>query len=841
MHRTLTLILLVPLLASSSAAQNTTGRTDTLSSVPRDTSRSAGVDTLVVYSARDSIVYSMKTRFMNLYGEGKTSYQQMSLQAERIDVNWDTATLTAVGVQDTARADSVIGPPVIQDAGEEYRGEVVSYNFRTRKGRITVASTEIDEGYYIGQQIKKIDTDVLYVADGRYTTCNLDHPHFFFTSPRMKLYVQDKVVAEPVYFYVADVPVFALPFGVFPSRGGRASGIIAPAFGEDGRLGQYISHLGYYWALSDYTDLSTAFDLSTQGGWANRSTFNYALRYNFRGFVRGEYRKVLSGEPQDPDYRSTDAYDVTLVHNQEIDPSARLDVNFRFTSGNFRDYSRSIEDILQQNIFSAASFVKRWDESNRSLSLSVTRDQSLTNGDVREVLPSINFTQSQIFPFRPRTTSRGLSGASDLDRPWLHKLGLNYNASFSNQRSKLQTSIGGIKTGDTLGTVQDFRRGTTQSLGQNLGFSISPRVGNITVTPSLSFSDNRTWTDDRVPGINTADSSLMFTDIRRRTIQGTLRTGISASTRFYGIAQPRVFGIEAFRHTVNPTLSLSYGKQVYWENTSPIPRYQLLANMNVANNFEMKVATSDTTEPAKIQLMNLGFGTSYDFARDSLNFNPVGITARTDIGSLFNISGSATYNLYQYDNAARTRVNRYLLSEAGKFGDLTNVSMSLSTSFRGEKKTPRGTQGIPTGVQQQQLDAESGAFAPTPRPVYQTIYDREEADFSIPWNLTLSYTFSQSQTTPISPVSRTSSANASLSFNLTEAWQIGTTASYDFVNKEHFIPSVDITRDLHCWTMRFTWYPMGIREGYRLELRVKAPQLQDVKVTKQSSARGVFY
>jgi len=108
-------------------------------------------------------------------------------------------------------------------------------------------------------------------------------------------------------------------------------------------------------------------------------------------------------------------------------------------------------------------------------------------------------------------------------------------------------------------------------------------------------------------------------------------------------------------------------------------------------------------------------------------------------------------------------------------------------------------------------------------------------------NLTLSYTFSQSQSTPNAPIIRTSSANASLSFNLTETWQVGTTASYDFVNKKHFIPSVDVTRDLHCWTMRFTWYPMGIREGYRLELRVKAPQLQDVKVTKQSSARGVFY
>jgi hypothetical protein len=41
--------------------------------------------------------------------------------------------------------------------------------------------------------------------------------------------------------------------------------------------------------------------------------------------------------------------------------------------------------------------------------------------------------------------------------------------------------------------------------------------------------------------------------------------------------------------------------------------------------------------------------------------------------------------------------------------------------------------------------------------------------------------------------------------------------------------------------MSFSWYPMGILEGYRFELKVKAPQLQDLKVTKQSSARGYYY
>lgn len=833
-------MLLLSLLAIASApAQNrdTLAVRDTLTARADSAAIASGVDTLVVYSARDSIVYSMRTRRMLLYGEGQTNYQQMTLKAENININWDNATLVASGVQDTIKADSVIGKPFIRDAGEEYRGDTVAYQFRTRKGRITLGRTDIEEGFYTGEQIKKVDVNVLYVANGRYTTCDLDHPHFHFTSPRMKLYVRDKVVVEPVYFYVADVPVFALPFGVFPSRGGRASGIIAPAFGSDNRAGQYLSHLGYYWAISDYVDVATMFDLTMRGGWSNRSRLNYALRYNFLGTIDAHYRRYISGEPGDPAYQSSNAYDIALRHEQVIDPSSRIDVNFRFASSNFRAYSQNIEDILAQNIFSAASYSKRWDRSNRSVAIGITRDQSLTTGEVREVLPSLSFTQSQIFPFRSRSKGRGLSFTSDADRPWIEMLGMNYGASFLNQRTKIAAGPDSAYRNGVFGPVDEFRRGDAQSLTQNLGFSISPKVGYVTITPSLSFSDARSWQDERVPYRNAADSTLGFNDTYKQTIRGNVSTGVSASTRFYGLAQPRVLGVQALRHTVNPTLALTYNKVVYG---TIIPKYQMLASFNVANNVEMKYSASDTGEASKIQLLNFGLGLAYDFARDSLNFSEVGINYRTDIGQYLSVNGGLSYNLYQFDPAANARVNRLLLREEGRFGDLTNVSFSLSTSLRGEKKQPATANAeLPQDVLDEQQKQEGPRPQAQPRPSFQTIYDREDADFSIPWNVTLSYTFSQNRPTPNS-ILRTSSANASLSFNLTDQWQIGTSASYDFVNKEHFIPSVDVTRDLHCWTMRFTWYPMGIREGYRLELRVKAPQLQDIKVTKQNSQRGIY-
>jgi hypothetical protein len=271
----------------------------------------------------------------------------------------------------------------------------------------------------------------------------------------------------------------------------------------------------------------------------------------------------------------------------------------------------------------------------------------------------------------------------------------------------------------------------------------------------------------------------------------------------------------------------------------------MIGSFNIGNNFEMKYQKGDSAKTEdKIQLLNLGAGVSYNFVADSMNFSPVSINFRTDIGQYLGISGGAVYNLYMFDSSASggrgARVNKFLLKERGKFGDRTSFSLSLSTSFRGEKKQKPSEAGVPEKVLQEQSGASGDVSSLSQRKTYYSIYDREDADFSIPWNISIRYNFSESQPFPDS-YSRSSSIDASLSFNLTEKWQISTSGSYDFVRKQHFIPSVSITRDLHCWQMSFSWFPMGTLEGYRFELKIKAPQLQDIKVTKQSSNRGNYY
>ncbi|MFH0990265.1 MAG: putative LPS assembly protein LptD [bacterium] len=829
---------------SDTSRSTASAQTDSLKSTK------SGIDTTVVYSASDSILYSMRTRTMQLFGKGDLSYRTMGLKAERIQINWESSNLYAEGIKDTADKSGrkMTGTPLLKDGGEEYKGKEVSYNFKTKKGKIDVGDTEIEQGYYHGEAIKKVEPEVLFVANGRYTTCDAEQPHYYFSSSKMKVVMHDHIVAEPITFYIADIPVFALPFGVFPNKAGRRSGLIAPAYGEDFRRGRFLSHFGYYWAMNDYMDLASSFDWYMRGGWLNRTAFQYNVRYQFSGMVRMEYSDLYTGESGDPGRTRQNDYYLSINHNQQFNPTMRLDVNFSFSSGtHFQNTSFNLDELLRQNIVSTATLTKRWEDGDRNLTVSIYRDQNLQSGDVAERMPSISFSQGLWFPFR--RASKGSQSGSESDYGWYENIGINYSGEAQGNRSKLST----------LNSANEKQTTINENYGANhsLSFSFSPKAGYFTISPTFGY--NEKWYVKKIDRDSTGDHKINgFFPVR------TFSSGIGLSTRLFGIFQPQVFGITGIRHTVTPTVSFSYTPDFsstnfgYWgtyvDTNKKVVQYDHFEkeiyggaprgltqslNFSVGNLFEMKYQSADTAEKEKkIQLMNIGANLSYNFAADSMRLSDLSISYRTDIGSILSLSAGTTHNFYVFDTTAGRRVNRFLWSDRRRLFDVTSVSFNVSTSLSGERKTQTQStsKSQPAGDQStlKQMNPQQGMMPGVPR-----VVDENASDFSIPWNLSLSYTFSQSTPNP-NQTFRSSSMNANLSFNLTEYWRITASGNYDFTMKQFSAPSVSVLRDLHCWEMRFDWVPLGPYRYYRFEIRVKAPQLQDIKLTKQGSERGVY-
>ncbi len=153
---------------------------------------------------------------------------------------------------------------------------------------------------------------------------------------------------------------------------------------------------------------------------------------------------------------------------------------------------------------------------------------------------------------------------------------------------------------------------------------------------------------------------------------------------------------------------------------------------------------------------------------------------------------------------------------------MTNLNFSISASLSGDKISGEKRTG------KKQTGEEFTAFKKSD---YISVYDEPEADFSIPWNLSLTYNFNLFKTNP-DEASINSNLGVNLGFNLTKNWKFTVSGNYDFQKDEIAAPQVTIYRDLHCWEMNFTWRPLGTYRGYRFEIRMKAPELRDIKVTK---------
>jgi lipopolysaccharide assembly outer membrane protein LptD (OstA) len=805
----------------------------------------SGIDSVVIYSASDSVVYSIKSKTMYLYGKGDIKYKELGLKAEKIDINWTTSILNAVGVPDTAdtTGKKFLGRPDLIDGGEKYHGSKITYDFRTKKGKINLGETSMEGGLYYGEEIKRVDTDVLFVGNGKYTTCDLEHPHYYFGSPEMKVSVKDKIVARPVYLYVSDVPVFALPFGIFPSERGRRSGIVAPAYGESDK-GRYLAHIGYYWAINDYMDWNLRADGYTKGSWVLYSDYRYALRYNFTGGISGSYAKTISGLPGDAGYSKQSLFNLRFNHNQDFNPTTRLVVDFTFSSGDYyQATSNNLNDLLRQNIVSNATLTKSWEGTPNSMTVNVRRDQVIagTNaGQINETLPSLSFNRSQTFPFRSKK-----SGTSPESMKWYELIGYSYGGQFLNTRAKTKV--------DSISFKVDERRGFQHDIRINA----SPKLGYITIAPFFNYTE--TWHDKRIDrSINPTDSSVLTQESKAITAVRYYSMGVSASTKLYGIFQPGILGIKGFRHQVTPSLTYTYYPDfskpkygyfgTYVDTAGNVQKYnryerEVFNNIpsqesqslgfNVGNIFEMKVAGNDSTgEDKKFTLLNLNAGMSYNFVADSLKFSEIGLSYRTNIGEALNIGGTASYNLYKFEvgaNGIGRRVNKFLLGEQGRLAQLTNFSVSVGTRLSGEKKE---TKAGP-------IKSSEDSLAQLEKKGYVGLYDQAEPDFSIPWNLDLTWNFNQNQADPRRKII-SSNVSTALGFNLTEFWKINASASYDVVNKQFAAPLITVYRDLHCWELNFTWVPTGQYRNYRLEIRLKAPQLQDVKVTKQFNSRGIY-
>lgn len=843
-----------------------------------------GLDSTVVYTARDSLIYNFDKRTADLFGKAKADYKAMHLTGPRITVDHVSKTMHSSAASDSTGKPSEL--PVFTDQSGSFTAEVMTYNYQTRKGDTTGFSSQDEEGFYRGRKVRRMPGGELYIKDGVYTTCDLEEPHYWFEGSDMKIVPGDRLVSRPFVMYIhpeifhrrlPKIPILALPFMSVPISNKRASGFLVPGLGSGGKRGTYFSDFGYFWAIDDYTDLRLEGDYALNGSWRAGQRFRYKYRGQVEGTVESEFETVLVNHPDDPAYEEFSNRNIRILHHQQFDPTSKLDLNLQYLGGDreFDVSSINLENIITQQATSYASFLKSWDSGNRVLSIGYQRVDGLDTDNLTQTV-SGSIYQSQIYPFR--------SDLQGLDDDWRSRLWLQPSVSFSgtfSDVSQVRTDFYTGNAGVEFGYLHDFAPGyrATVTQGVNIQRLDQQKTGvpdlsgtrvelpfkvqstlfrYLNLTPSVTFTNyrvNRTRAYD-------ADGSA-FRTVDEPDSYSTMVFQLDAQTRLYGVLNTgfleNLVGLKAIRHTFIPTVSFianpDYRGTGYdYYGSYPSGRYNRFEDslypgvleerryvgVTLQNLFHGKFrnpgAVADTDGDGQsadrtVQLLSLTATGGYNFAAETFPISPLNITLSSNaIAPAFQMTAGANYDFYAFDYATGQRVNQ-LNSKAGGgllrfLNGYLNMSVDVSGTLRSHYDVERDREGAPYVSKVQQAIFRD------------RLTNGEVVQFSplLPWSLRASLYLYSDKTDPRTP---TSSAllNTSARVSLSRNWQAGVNTSYDLKTKEFIYPTLVLYRDLHDFQFSFQYVPSGEYRSYMIEIAMKPPQLRDLRISAGSSYR----
>ena len=771
----------------------------------------------------------------------------------------DDKIIFAYGREDTTTKTNT--RPEFTDGGSTYQMDTITYNIATEKARIKGVTTQDGEGYLKGSRVKKMPDNTINIANGKYTTCDLDHPHFYLAMTKAKTIPGKKVIVGPSYLVMEDVPIYflGLPFGFFPTMSGRHSGFIMPTWGEEAIKGFFLRDAGYYFAFNDYMDMTVQGGFYTLGSWQASLASRYVKRYKYRGGLNFYFSKDIIGERDEPDYVNMNNFNLQWTHQQDAKfrPNSTFSASVNFSTSGYSKYgAQTINDYLNTQTNSSISYSKSWAGTPFSLSTNMQHSQNSQDTTVSLSFPNVVFSVSRVYPFR-RKEAVG-------KQRWYEKISFTYTGTLGNNVK--------VKERD-LFTDRMFKQ-MKNGVNHNIPISTSLNLLNyINVSPSANYQER--WYFRKI--------DKEWDPVSRSVVNGDTTTGfyrlydysfsVSATTKLYGTYQfKKTAAVQAFRHTLTPTISFNYRpdfgaakygyyKYVQSDTLGNMRRYSPFEeglygvpsagrsagiSFGLTQTLEMKVRSNkDTSGFRKIKLIdNFSITSSYNFLADSLNLAPFSINLRTNLFKNVGLNVNATLDPYQIDANGR-KVNKFMLRK-GKLGRLTSVSTSFGYSFNSKN---RGSSS-PAAIN----DINSGTTEVPPeytdmftQPGYNQIdpFTRRQMmsatyyDFSIPWNFGFNYSFSYTKPGLQANIVQTLGFNGSV--NLTPKWGVTFNGGYDFGSKKITPGTFTLTRDLHCWQMSFNWVPIGFRKSWSFTINVKASMLKDLKYDRNSSFYDNFY
>lgn len=836
-------------------------RKDTTKKEPADTIHfklaKNALEAPVEYTAEDSMVIDVPGKTVTLYGKKvTTNYKDNNLTGPIVSFDEASGDIIASIKRDSTG--KVIAFPTFKQSDFTSQSDSIRFNMKSGKGLTKSTYTQQGEMYVYGQVIKKVSPDVFYALRGRFTTCNLDTPHFAFISNKIKFINNKVAISGPVHpeFEGVPIPIY-FPFGIYPLNQGRHSGFLSPNFTVNEQKGLGLEGIGYYKVINDYWDVIVRTNVYSYGGWSLNFNPRYSKKYHYSGNFAFDVQHYDLNFKGDPDFQKMRSYHVTWSHSADTKsrPGVTFSANVNAGSSSYNSTVPNDPNLNFQNqMQSSIAYSKTWQGLPFNLTLAANHDQNTNLKLINVSLPTLGFNMTTIYPFR-RKDAVG-------DLKWYENIGIGYSLNAQNRFSFYDT----VKNKSILQQIKDtLQWGAHHSIPISLSL---PQMGVFQLSPSVSYDE--TWYQSKVTQTWDRTKDTLITHVQKGLYTARqMSFGLSVSTRIFGMftSKKKDAKIIAIRHEMRPTFGLSYqpnfNRNNYYKVQTdtfghidyvpyfPQGTYNLYGpytngrfggfTFGLENNLSMKVRNKkDTGQNAikKISILDaFSINGSYNFFPiDFRNFSNISAVASTNLFNKVNFTTSASFDPYEVNAQGRDTNILVWKTKPISLGRMQNANVSLSSSFKGGNKKTGEEAGVKpgenppiAGYTPDEYNADMAYIRNNPG---------EYADFNIPWSINLSYSLAYSKQF-IRGIGFTNNFSQNLNFsgtlNITPKWQMAVNGYYNVTLGQLNPLSMSISRDLHCWQMSINITPLGIYRYFSINISPKSPLLRDLKINRTRS------
>ena len=823
------------------------------------------VEQTVEYRSQDSMLFSLAKKQIHLYQQAEVKYEDMTIQADYIVIDWDSSLMLAEGRKNFQG--KLSGKPHFVKGSQDFTASRMKYNYQSSKGIIYDAITKQEGMSVVGTKAKFIGagddstkTDVIYNSDAIFSTCDLEHPHFGIRSKKQKV-IPDKVaVVGPSNLEIGGVPTpLWLPFGFFPLKIGAKTGLLFPKdYQYSESYGFGLEGMGWYFPFSDQWDLALTTDVYMKGSVRLHANSNYRKRYKYNGnlslslaYLRTEVEGVSKFEPS-MSLRWNHAQDSRAHPYRSLGGSINLQTG-NYQRQNLTDARSQLESSLNSNM----SWRQRFD-APFDLSANFSHSQNTLTRKVSISFPNLSFQTQTLYPFKRKKPSG--------KQKWYETIQMRYSSEVRNQFTATDTTLFSKKT------LEDAQYGVRHNLTTSTSFNL---LKYFTVSPNATYKEvwyfktlNKTFdpTLDIDSTIVYNDDSTEFTVVYDTLSFGKIldderfgfkpyrqyNLGVGISTKIFGTMLFKKGRLRGLRHVMTPNIGFSfspdytnpdwgYFKSVrkdlrsdeeinysIFENSlvSGFERpsfsgRQMALTYSINNIFEAKWKGRRDSVPEKVNLFrSVSVSGNYNFAADSLKFSTVRISGNTALlNNITSFRFGITFDPYTRNPTTGARINTFYWNSNKKLLRLNDWDFNFNTNMTVGRLRDL-FRGVNTDVRVANASPSDNA-----NPYSGDIFDLFE-DFSISHTFAVRHSFlNGTDTTRITTHSISSRGN----IQLTPNWRVTVgNFGYDFLAKRVTYPDFGFYRDLHCWEMGFNWQP--VYGTYSFYIRVKPGKLDFINI-----------